>query len=113
MQKLSSRHKIWLGRAREMAELEAGLDELLTAHGSLFSITGDPGIGKTRLADEIARSAVARGVSVHWGRAWEAGGAPAYWPFVQVLRSMDPSAPILQRLVTPAPTPMERFELFE
>jgi hypothetical protein len=32
--------------------------------------------------------AAARGVSVHWGRAWEAGGAPPYWPFIQVLRSV-------------------------
>ena len=56
--------------------------------GSLFLITGEPGIGKTRLADEIGRTAAVRGLSVHWGRAWEVGGAPSYWPFIQVLRSI-------------------------
>jgi hypothetical protein len=73
-------HRIWLGRSREMRELETGLDQLKSSRGAPFLITGEPGIGKTRLADEVGRSATARGVPVHWGRAWEAGGAPAYWP---------------------------------
>jgi hypothetical protein len=113
MQRLPSRHKIWLGRARETAELEAGLDELQAGRGGLFLITGEPGIGKTRLADEVARLATARGVPVHWGRAWEAGGAPAYWPIVQALRTMAPGAPVLDALVTPSATSIERFQLFE
>src|SRR6188472_1195791 len=79
---------IWLGRERELAELEAGLDELNTGRGSLFLITGEPGIGKTRLSDEVGRSAGARGIPVHWGRVWEVGGAPSYWPLTQVLRSI-------------------------
>jgi tetratricopeptide (TPR) repeat protein len=80
--------KIWLGRAREMGELDAAVDELLHGRGSVFLFVGEPGIGKTRLADEVGRSAATRGASVHWGRAWEAGGAPSYWPFVQLLRSV-------------------------
>jgi hypothetical protein len=66
-----------------------GLSDLLSGRGSLFLVTGEPGIGKTRLADELGRSAATRGVSVHWGRAWEAGGAPSYWPFIQALRSVS------------------------
>ncbi len=85
---MPSARRIWLGRAREVAELEAGLDDLIAGRGGLFLITGEPGIGKTRLADEVARTAAARGKGVHWGRAWEAGGAPSYWPFIQVLRSV-------------------------
>jgi hypothetical protein len=77
-----------LGREREVAELEAGLDELSAGRGSLFLITGEPGIGKTRLSDEVGRAAGARGIPVHWGRAWEVGGAPSYWPLMQVLRSI-------------------------
>src|SRR5207247_2320542 len=41
-----------------------------------------------RLADELARKALAAGFSVRWGRSWEVGGAPAYWPWIQVLRGM-------------------------
>lgn len=80
--------RIWLGRERELGALEAGLDDLAAGRGGLFLFVGEPGIGKTRLADELGRSAVARGFAVHWGRAWEAGGAPSYWLIVQVLRSM-------------------------
>ncbi|HKP59608.1 MAG TPA: AAA family ATPase [Polyangiales bacterium] len=79
---------IWLGREHEFAAVEAGLEELREGRGSFFLVTGEPGIGKTRLADEVGRSAAARGLDVHWGRAWEAGGAPSYWPFITVLRSI-------------------------
>ena len=86
--KVRSSRKIWLGRDREVGELDAGLDELVGGHGGVYLVTGEPGIGKTRLCDELGRLAVARGIDVHWGRAWEAGGAPPYWPFIQVLRGM-------------------------
>lgn len=44
-------------------------------------------MGKTRLADELAGEARARDALVGWGRAWERGGAPPYWPWVQVIRA--------------------------
>jgi predicted ATPase len=113
MQKVPSAHRIWLGRWHEMGELEAGLDELGKGRGTLFLITGEPGIGKTRLAEETDRAATARGVSVHWGRAWEAGGAPSYWPFIQALRAIARVSSALDALVTPPQTPIERFQLFE
>src|SRR5262249_59737034 len=49
---------------------------------------GDAGIGKGRLAGEVAARARGRGVKGVWGRWWEAGGAPAYWPWVQALRAV-------------------------
>lgn len=48
---------------------------------------GEPGIGKSRLADETAQRAQEAGFRVLWGRAWEDAGAPPYWPWVQVLRA--------------------------
>jgi hypothetical protein len=96
-----------------MGEIEAGIDELVAGRGSLFLVTGEPGIGKTRFADEAGRRAQARGVSIHWGRAWEAGGAPSYWLLVQALRTIARDAPALASLVTPSGTPVERFQLFE
>ncbi|MDP9300081.1 MAG: AAA family ATPase [Actinomycetota bacterium] len=70
-----------------MRELEAGLEDALSGRGRLFLIGGEPGIGKSRLADELATLAKERGARVLWGRCWEAGGAPAYWPWVQSIRS--------------------------
>ena len=55
-------------------------------------LAGEPGIGKTRLAEETARYAAANGTRVFWGRCWEGGGAPAFWPWIQVIRSSLESA---------------------
>jgi predicted ATPase len=79
-------HNAFVGREREMAELRAGLDDASAGHGRLFLLSGEPGIGKTRLAEEISNDANARRMRVVWGRCWEGGGAPAYWPFIQILR---------------------------
>ena len=79
----------FVGRERELAELRAALDDTHGGRGRLFLISGEPGIGKTRLADELAGDAAAsRGMRVVWGRCWEGGGAPAYLPWIDVLRSL-------------------------
>jgi DNA-binding SARP family transcriptional activator len=76
-----------IGRERELGVLLDGLDETLSGHGGLFVIVGEAGIGKSRLADELAAQAREGGAVTLFGRAWEAGGAPAYWPWVQAIRS--------------------------
>jgi tetratricopeptide (TPR) repeat protein len=85
---VSPPRKVFVGRGRELSELELGLDDARAGRGGLFLLTGEAGIGKTRLADELAEKARARGFSVRWGRCWEVGGAPAYWPWIQVLRGL-------------------------
>jgi DNA-binding SARP family transcriptional activator len=77
----------FVGRERELAELVAGLDDVFAGRGRLFLLAGEPGIGKSRLADELIDQARGRGARVLVGRCWEAGGAPAYWPWVQSLRA--------------------------
>ena len=47
-------------------------------------LVGEPGIGKTRTAQELETYARMRGAQVVWGRAHEASGAPAYWPWFQI-----------------------------
>jgi tetratricopeptide (TPR) repeat protein len=78
---------VFVGRDAELAALTAGLDEAYEGRGQLFLLSGEPGIGKSRIADELAARARGREMHVLWGRCWEAGGAPAYWPWVQSLRS--------------------------
>jgi hypothetical protein len=77
-----------VGRERELAELMAALADAVEGHGSAVFIGGEPGIGKTRLADELAARAAQAGQRVLWGRGWEDAGAPPYWPWVQVLRAL-------------------------
>jgi DNA-binding SARP family transcriptional activator/tetratricopeptide (TPR) repeat protein len=79
--------RVFVGRERELAELGEGLDDALAGRGRLFLLVGEPGIGKSRLAEELVAQARARGARVLVGRCWEAGGAPAYWPWVQSLRA--------------------------
>ncbi len=89
-------HRAFVGREPELAQLRAGLDEAFAGRGCLFLLQGEPGIGKSALADELAGEAGRRGASVLVGRCWEAGGAPAYWPWTQSLRAYlrraDPGA---------------------
>jgi predicted ATPase len=75
-----------IGREREFDELMAALDDMRAGHGRVVILSGEPGIGKTRLAEEVARRAFRVGAHVMWGRCWESGGEPAYWPWIQVLR---------------------------
>jgi tetratricopeptide (TPR) repeat protein len=87
---------VFVGRQRELGALADGLEAALAGSGRLFLLAGEPGIGKSRLADELGSLARERSVRVLWGRCWEAGGAPAYWPWVQsiraLIRSGDPEA---------------------
>jgi class 3 adenylate cyclase len=76
----------FVGRERELTELRSALDSLANGIGQLYSIAGEPGIGKTRLAEEIAAQAARQGARVAWGRCWEGGGAPPFWPWIQVIR---------------------------
>jgi DNA-binding SARP family transcriptional activator len=76
----------FVGREKELAELSAAVDDAIAGRGTLVLLVGEPGIGKSRLAEEVVRQARARHARVLVGRCWEAGGAPAYWPWVQSLR---------------------------
>jgi DNA-binding SARP family transcriptional activator len=77
---------LFVGRERELEVLQQALDDSLGGRGRLVLIGGEPGIGKSRLAEELAERARAAGAEVLWGRCWEAGGAPPYWPWAQALR---------------------------
>src|SRR5512140_1719903 len=79
---------VFVGRDGELSELSAGLEDAIGGRGRLFLIEGEPGIGKTMLAEQLAIRASERGVRAVWGRCWEGGGAPAYWPWTQLLRSL-------------------------
>jgi len=76
-----------IGRRDEFAVLAAGFEDAVAGRGRLFLLVGEPGIGKSRLADELVARARTRGAHVLVGRCWEAGGAPPYWPWVQSMRS--------------------------
>ena len=116
-----------IGRTQELAGVDALVAGAAAGRGGIAVICGEAGIGKTRLADEVAARASERGFRVLWGRAWESGGAPAYYPWIEMLqelRALEPELPprlhaLLQdRSVAPgestiADVERERFELFD
>ena len=78
---------VFVGRHREMDHLKGIFEQVLSGRGRMVTLIGEPGIGKTRTAQELATYAGMRGASVLWGRSYESGGAPPYWPWVQAIRS--------------------------
>lgn len=77
-----------VGRAEEIVRFSQAIEDATEGRGSVWFLSGESGIGKSRLAEEVGRLARERGMRTFWGRCWEAGGAPAYWPWVQVLRAV-------------------------
>jgi tetratricopeptide (TPR) repeat protein/transcriptional regulator with XRE-family HTH domain len=77
-----------VARTRELDRL---LD--LAAAGRATVVTGEPGVGKTRLAQEVARCLRERGFLVAAGRCYEGFGLIPYYPFLEVLASVYAAAP--------------------
>ncbi len=89
-----------VGRNAEVALLEERLARTENGHGALVLLSGEAGLGKTRLVELLSERAGALGMPTHFGRCWEAGGAPAFWPWLQAVRS------VLRQV---GPGPLERI----
>jgi class 3 adenylate cyclase/tetratricopeptide (TPR) repeat protein len=74
----------FVGREQERADLRRFLDGALAGHGALVLIGGEPGVGKTRLAEEVAAEAARRGMLPLVGHCYESDGAP-FTPLVEIL----------------------------
>src|SRR5262245_56578029 len=128
----------FVGRESELGSLLAAFQESTAGRGQLCLVVGEPGIGKTRLAEEVADRAMHGGALVLWGRCWEEGGSPSYWPWIQIVRAcvrrldaaalaakLGPAPAYIAQIVpevreklspVPAPPPLDveqaRFRLF-
>ncbi|SPL93415.1 unnamed protein product [[Actinomadura] parvosata subsp. kistnae] len=81
-----------IGREHPAALLRAEITRLIDSHGGLVLVTGEAGIGKTTLVTSAVGEARRRGALVVGGACWDAGGAPGYWPWVQVIRALRRTA---------------------
>jgi len=80
---------VFVGRARELEELERVLDSAGAGNGATALVSGEAGIGKTRLASELASRARDAGFEVFLGRSIDLVGTELpYQPFVEALRPL-------------------------
>lgn len=96
----------FVGRRDEMEQLKAALEAVLSGHGSLVMLVGEPGIGKSRLAREFTVYASLRGAQVLTGNCYEGEITVPYLPFVDALRQYVRSrsdAALLSELGSGAP----------
>ena len=77
----------FVGRAQELEGLKALFDETMSGKGRLVMVVGEPGIGKTRLTEELGVYTAVRGAQVCWGHCYEGELGVPYLPFVEALRT--------------------------
>jgi DNA-binding SARP family transcriptional activator len=75
-----------VGRRAEWQAARTAWEEAVRGHARLLCVTGEAGIGKSRLVEELARRVTADGHAVAYGRAYEAAGRPPWGPVIDWLR---------------------------
>jgi DNA-binding winged helix-turn-helix (wHTH) protein len=96
----------FVGRGEIFTEIDLVLEAVTGGRGRALLFSGEPGIGKTRTVEQLAEVARDRGFRVLFGRCIEAEGSPAFWPWVQIVRSFareEHPLPLLRTLGEGAP----------
>ena len=76
---------LFVGREAETELLSAKLSAALNGEGQVVLVSGEAGIGKTRLLNWLRQQAEEQKVSLHLGRCREIAGAPPFWPWLSAL----------------------------
>jgi len=80
-----ARRTPYVGRESERAELRRLMEGAIAGQGALVLLGGEPGVGKTRLAEEVLAEARQRGCLALTGRCYEMEGTPPFIPWVEVV----------------------------
>jgi len=99
-----------VGRDAELAVLDSLTARTRAGAGGVVLLTGEPGVGKTRLARAATERAV--GAVVSWGACRESEGAPPLWPWTQVLRRLG-VPPVTAGAAAGAEGAAARYRLYE
>ncbi|MGW6016299.1 BTAD domain-containing putative transcriptional regulator, partial [Streptomyces sp. NPDC055210] len=77
-----------VGRTDELAALRRAVEPALGNGTAVVLLEGEPGVGKSRLMEETADHAEARGALVVWGHCLEGEGRPTMWPWVETVSGL-------------------------
>ncbi|TDC68193.1 hypothetical protein E1200_12475 [Actinomadura sp. GC306] len=103
-----------VARSAQLALVERLLGDVRRGRGGAVLVTGEAGIGKTRLVRAATDLAAARGFRVAWGRCAD-GTAPAFWPWRQIVREAGGESDLLSaETLSSRPDPEAAlFDLYE
>jgi predicted ATPase len=76
-----------VGRESERSTIRAAIDRAVTGHGSIVMLAGEPGVGKTRLAMEMAEYASRVGFRYLVGHCYEREDRFPFLPFAEIIES--------------------------
>jgi tetratricopeptide (TPR) repeat protein len=80
--------RVFVGREPELKQLKSAFDGAISGLGALMMVTGEPGIGKTALCEQLSTYVTLRGGRTLVGHCYEAGSLSLpYLAFVEALRS--------------------------
>jgi DNA-binding winged helix-turn-helix (wHTH) protein len=117
-----ARDPLLVGREAAFAAVSARLSDAIAGRGSLVWLSGEAGIGKTRVAEEVARQAELRGATVLTAHGHESVETPPFWLWTEILRAQSDEggeaaprlsgrvAALLEGATVP---PAEHFALFD
>jgi tetratricopeptide (TPR) repeat protein len=83
-------HKVQLDR------MQLRLADAADGRGGIVVLVGEPGVGKTTLAERAAEMAAGEGLCTVWSRCLDASSAPAYWPWVQLFRRVSQTPKVVE-----------------
>lgn len=102
-----------IGRTRELAAVTRLLDDVTGGATRWLVLTGPPGIGKTRLAEEAAARGGRRGADVVWVGCPDERGTPAWWPMRQLVRALGADADQVLQVPAEVDSDTARFHVYE
>jgi DNA-binding SARP family transcriptional activator/class 3 adenylate cyclase/tetratricopeptide (TPR) repeat protein len=91
-----------VGREGELRTLTGALTAAAAGRGTAAAVVGEAGIGKTRLVEELAAEAHARGFVTAWARCPESGATPPFWSAAQLAAQVREAGAVEGALVPPA-----------
>lgn len=87
----------FIGRRGELGVLRGVMRSVLTGARGVVVVDGEPGVGKTRLLQEMTAQAEDWGALVAWGMCLDGDGTPSMWPWVKIVGAMLAGLPAEER----------------